>query len=161
MKRFQEGFTFLEVVIALAVLGSALTIILGLQSALVQRTVLERQQREAALFAREILSAIEARESAGEPMDVGVFTGTPADILNGVLPVENTELEPPSENPIADYEAQLTVEYWGIPKVNDNAMKRIELMISWGERKPESLQLVLFIPFDEDDVTEEQNEEEE
>ncbi|MGA1192435.1 MAG: type IV pilus modification PilV family protein [Bdellovibrionota bacterium] len=161
MKHSQEGFTFLEVIIALAVLGSALTIILGLQSALVQRTVLERQQREAALLAREILSAIEARESAGEPMDVGVYNGTPADILNGVLPVESTESEAPSETYIADYEAELTVEYWGIPNVNDNAMKRIELLISWGERKPESLQLVLFIPFDEDEVTEEQNEEEE
>jgi prepilin-type N-terminal cleavage/methylation domain-containing protein len=158
MKRSQQGFTFLEVIIALAVLASALTIILGLQSALVQRTVLERQQREATRLAREILSAVEARESAGDPLEVGTFNGTPEEIFNGILPSEQIQRDSSLDATDFQYEAQLSVEYWGIDK-SDKAMKRISLLISWGKRRPESLQLAFFIPFDEDEVTEEENEE--
>ncbi|MCI5066710.1 type II secretion system GspH family protein [bacterium] len=151
------GFTFLEVTIALAILGGALVVILGLQSALVERTVVERQQREAMVFAREIFSAVEARESSGDPLDTGSYEGTPQDILGGLLPGSEVE-EDRSLQPIAEYRTQLFVEYWGIPSVDERAMKRVELLITWGERQPESLQLVLFIPFDEDELSN-QNEE--
>lgn len=143
--------------IALAVLAVALTIILGLQSALVSRTVLERQQREAMNFAREIFSAVEAREASGDPLDTGSYSGRPGDIMDGLLPGSFTQPKDDAVTLAADYQAELIVEYWGIPNVAEKAMKRVELRISWGERAPETLQLVLFIPFDEDEVTDEED----
>jgi len=150
------GFTFLEVTIALAILASALTILLGLQSAVIERTVLQRQQREAMTFAREIMSAVEARESAGNPLDIGNYEGSPNEILANLLPgserPSGTVDDAPSS--ILSHQVILQVDYWGIPKISERAMKRVELRITWGKRAPETLQFVLFIPFDEDEVTE-------
>jgi prepilin-type N-terminal cleavage/methylation domain-containing protein len=156
-----NGFTLMEVTIALAVLASAMIILLGLQSSMVDRTVIQRQQVEALRFARGILSAVEARETAGVALDIGSFSGTPNDVMESILKGSSLQNQSDSgglrDQVTRNMTAVLNVQYWGIPSVNDKAMKRVELKLSWGDRREENLQYLFFIPFDEDDVSKEVN----
>ncbi|MCB0319416.1 MAG: type II secretion system protein [Bdellovibrionales bacterium] len=157
-KNRDTGFTFLEVIISLVLLVTALSILLGLQTSLIDRAVIERQQREAMQYAREIFSAVEARETAGNPMSAGTVEGTPDDVLSAILSgAANREQEDATDSPKSVFptppETTVDVQYWGIPEVNEKAMKRIELRINWGPSAQERLQLLFFIPFDEDTIT--------
>lgn len=148
---YERGFTLVEILIALVILATSLTVILGLQSAVIDRTVTANLKKQALLATREILSAVEAREADGNHSRYRALRGTPQDLLGTLLEVP---YEPPYEIPEGQniLRAEMVVEYWGIPNVSEKAMKRIQLTVRWGETIREQLTTTLFIPFDEDQL---------
>ncbi|MCB0334497.1 MAG: prepilin-type N-terminal cleavage/methylation domain-containing protein [Bdellovibrionales bacterium] len=145
-QKLDSGFTLIEVTLAIVILAGSLTILLGLQSAIIDRTVRDNNQKQAVMIARLILAAIESEEASGNPLPLQQTTAPIDDVLQSIL---STPFELPQTLKLEPFEATLLVAYAGIPGVAEEALKRIDLTISWGESNQERLDVVLFIPFDE------------
>ncbi len=141
-----RALTLVEVIIALVVLAGALVVLLGLQTASVDRALHERNLKQAMLKAREILAAIEAREGMGEEeIPIGVIEGTVDQVLETILP-GTSQVDPNVE--AYPFNAVVEVDFWGIPNVNEEAMKKITVETSWGEQPHERTEIIFFIPLD-------------
>lgn len=154
------GFTLVEILIAVVILATSLTVILGLQSAVIDRTVSSNVKKEALLATRQILSAVEAREANGIPLDTQIYEGSISELLTVLLEIpyergQSREWEAP------ELQGELLVEYWGIPQVSEQAMKRVQFTVRWGESEREALRTTLFIPFDEDELAQPSGEDDE
>ena len=55
-----SGFTLVEIMIAIVILASSITVILGLQSAIMKRAIDDKSRLTAMLFARRILASLES-----------------------------------------------------------------------------------------------------
>jgi prepilin-type N-terminal cleavage/methylation domain-containing protein len=70
--RRSRGFSFLEILVALAILGSAFTVLLSAQASAVRKQAYARHLMTATLLARELLTEIETgRELTNESQDFG------------------------------------------------------------------------------------------
>lgn len=140
-----EGFTLIEVIFAIIILASSLTVLLGLQSAAVSKGLRDRNQLQAMLLAKNILAAIEIKPEVDETNT----TETVARLLedfNAVPSLDDTEKE--SYNGMY---AKLVIEEWQNPdiltdKVNENVLKRVYLKIFWGDFPEDQMEIVYFIP---------------
>lgn len=144
IKDRQAGFTLIEVTIAIFVLAGALVIILGLQSSIVRRAVTDKEEQVALLAARRILAAI---ETSGDPVPVGETSGTALEVLQSAIGSQNIASD--EDDTLKNLEATLAVSYRGIPTLNDQAMKQIDLKISWSKGGGDSVSISYFIPNDE------------
>lgn len=146
------GFSLIEVVFAVLILASALVTLLGLQSSSLQLSAHDKFTQRAMLIAREILAPI---ETSKDPIDIQDVEGTPQEILEKVLVAKlGNEDRLPRDN---IFRVHLKVDYWGIPKVNEEAMKRITLTVLWSTAPLDSFQIIYFMP-NEGDQTAEQPE---
>ena len=137
------GFTLIEVVIALVILGGSLVVLLGLQSSIIERTIRDSKKQRAMLLARQILSAIEVAQTPPVPQSTD---GSFKDVLNSVLTSNETNREESPED--AEYHAQLEVESVGIPKLAPDAIRKITVTISWSPSPLDQLTAVFFTPSD-------------
>jgi type II secretory pathway pseudopilin PulG len=146
----EAGFTLIEVTLAILLLSGAMVILLGLQSAVMRRTYIDTQNQRAMMAARQVLSAVEASDL---PVDTQETSGSLKEVLSGLI-----EINAEDEKSLQDFEdlrVHLSVTFWGIPTVNDQAMKRVELTVSWSENPQDSLDVTYFIPNDEEATGEE------
>lgn len=135
------GFTLLEVTVAVLLLVSALTIILGLQNSVVQRSVDDHQRTQAMLMARRIMSAIELWE---DPPEDQVVTGPPENILEFVSDVPLSH--PETLESTKHMETELLIEPWNFPGLEEDMVKRIRLRLSWGAAAGQTFEVIYFIP---------------
>ena len=134
-----RGFTLIEITIAVFNRALALTTLIGLESAVVDRSLFDRNNLRAMLFARRILAQFESENSGFEIQDRTV----PAKELllaGSGDPQEELELE--------DLTASLKIEEWPTP-FKENALKRISLTVRWSPAPRDALSLYYFVPFDE------------
>lgn len=65
-RRFQSdsarGFTFVEVMVSLALLAASVSILIGMQGAAVRRTLRDMNEQQAILTARRIMAALETED---------------------------------------------------------------------------------------------------
>ena len=134
------GFTIMEIIIAILILSASLTTLLGLQSASIRRTLLDKNQQKAMLAARAILSAIESQKSAD---DVQNSQGTVIQVLKGLTPLPPVEI--PAQDPLNLFTAEVKVQAAKLPGLQGNVMKQVVVEVSWGETEAESLSINYFI----------------
>ena len=137
-----RGFTLVEIMIAIVILATSLTVILGLQSAIMKRSIDDKSRLTAMLFARRILASLEA---SIDEIPFGVTNETVYEMLD----LDNnrsgdTDSEEDSETALArTMLAELNVEPFGLPN-NEEALKRITLSINWTDNPFDSIQIYYF-----------------
>lgn len=138
----ERGFTLIEMIFAVLLFAGSLTVLLGVQSSAVNRTLEDRARQQAMLTARELLAALEAREEL--PQD-GVIVGTPQEVLRTLLDSADGEirLEEEQANPL---EARLSVEPWGLPGIDAEVVKRILVEVRWGPESRDAVLVTYFAP---------------
>ena len=140
----EEGFTFIELIVALAILAASMTIFIGLQAAAVQRTIRDGNVQQAMLAARKIMAMIDTNPAL---LDQGNIAPSP-------LPSIYAQLGFPPARDQSEIEAlsllqgALTVEPWAlpVPDIGDPPLRKLVLTIAWGPDPAERFELVYYIP---------------
>jgi prepilin-type N-terminal cleavage/methylation domain-containing protein len=138
----ESGFTFLEVMIALALLAAAGSILIGMQSAAIKRTIRDASAQQALLAARRIMASIESIPN--EEFDLASQSQQPVLDLMAQLDIP-LDIDDAGRNPLKDIVADLQIEDWNLPlpEVEETAMKQITVRVSWGANQQDSLYLRL------------------
>lgn len=120
MRGGDEGFTLLEVMIALAVVGTALVVLIGLGN----RSIFaqERIQRlsQGVMLAQRAMTEVEVGSRQG-----GTFG----------------ESKVPFDAPFEDYSWSVTYEAAPIP-----AVRLVRVEVAWGKKADQTVELVSFVP---------------
>ena len=138
-----SGFTLIEVIIALMILAVALVTMIGLQSAASNRTLRDQRIQQALLLGRKVMSRYEA---GIRKLDLG------RQDLSG------EDLAGSEEDPNAASELRVSVEITNadtsfLPDVEPDAVKRINVIVYWGDAPEESVTLDYFVLKDDDQIT--------
>jgi prepilin-type N-terminal cleavage/methylation domain-containing protein len=139
----ERGFTFFEVMVALALLAVAASILIGMEGAAIRRTLRDTNAQQAMLAARRIMAAVEtmkepdfnlSNQNNRPVLDVLQELGAPN-------PTDPTALEA-----LQNISASITVEDWilPIPNAESSPMKRVAVSLSWGPQADDRFD-VLFI----------------
>lgn len=148
-----HGFTLLEILIALAILGVGFITLIGLQSSAVSITLNDGDRLGATMVARRILAHLEATRPALNPTDT---TGSPSTIISqfATTPDLRGELDD------ANYRVHLQIEPWAPEGLNPNLLKRITLTVSWGNGANDFVRVLYFAVREQDDSNTESDTEE-
>ena len=139
----------MELTLAIVILASALVVLLGLQSSVISRTVDDTQRKHAMMYARQILSAVEARESRGLTLEIQQESGSVDEILSLLL---ETTTRSGGDPDIRDrYQVDLIVEPWSVPGLGEQILKRVVVIVFWGSSQQEQLSVFFLIPAEESD----------
>jgi prepilin-type N-terminal cleavage/methylation domain-containing protein len=126
----ERGFTFVEVLLALIVLASAASVLVGMQSAAISRTIRDRNAQQAMLFARRVMSAIEVMD---ESSPIPPADEQPAAQLMQTfgIPEPTTDPEKRALDPLR---ASLIVEEFALPFENfdQSPLQKLTLRVAWG-----------------------------
>ncbi len=145
-KNNQQGFTFLEVMIALALLAAAGSILIGMQSAAVKRTIRDSSAQQALLVARRIMATIESIPD--NEFDLSSQSQQPSRELMSQLqiPLDDGNND---ESALEAISAELTVDDWPlpVPDAEDVMMKQIVVRVSWGILPQDAISLRLLKSF--------------
>jgi prepilin-type N-terminal cleavage/methylation domain-containing protein len=140
-----QGFTLIEIAVAVAVLGIGLTTLLSLHSRYIRNYLREDSETRAALYAHYILTMIEL---SGTPPDEG---REEHDLLNGLK-----EIGYFGENAVPESD-RLAIKQWRylreVTSIEvaplENVLRRIQVTIAWGEGPDETFALVHFMRLQE------------
>lgn len=134
------GFTLIEIIIAVLILASSLTILLGLQSATVRRAIQDRETQQAMLVAREIMSTV---ETVKDPVLIQNASGSAEEVMKSVsggAPLPEGDIDPSGQ-----FTVDLVVEKVPLPILGEDRMKRLTLTLLWEGGPPRGLVLDYFI----------------
>ena len=126
----QRGFTFLEVMIALLLLASASSLLLGMQGASIARTLRDADAQQATLLGRRVMTAIELAGKKAPPAPFGEQGA-----LNALQQFGLPEPTPPEEKAALNrLSVSLQVDEWQLPLPNTqlNPMSKLTLKVLWG-----------------------------
>lgn len=143
----------IEMVMAIVILASSLTILLGLQSSIISHTVDDHYRKQAMMYARYILAAIESRDSRSLSLPVETTRGTVSEIVSNLLETDTIVSGDPTIE--KQLEVELAVTEWEIPNLEENALKRVEVTVRWGPTDQQRLLVTYFMPYREADATDE------
>lgn len=142
----EKGFTLVEVLVSILIFAFCATSTLGLQSALIERAIRNREERQAMLIARSILAIVEVLP---ENIPTDTTHGTAFDLLaklNGIDGVDEDDADT-----LKSYNAELFIEDQDIPIIGrdlalaDTAiLKKMRLIISWGNNDNEQFETVYY-----------------
>lgn len=150
--RSTSGFTLLEIAIAIFILAGSMVALLSLQSAALDRAVRDKQKQQAMLIARTVLAEI---ETGLQTTGLGEQSFTARDLLS--RHGEGVDMQELKDLKLEQMLINLMISDWefpvpsasGIP--NQIALKRIDLKITWGEGPRDYIEVVYFLPDDEDE----------
>ena len=137
------GFTLVEVTMAIALLGLALTALIGVQIGFVNQYLREQELTRAALYAQYLLSGIEGDgkvppegEKDGDLEsalgDAGFFDG-----------LESTDAQRLREM-LAPWKVSVRTQKIDLPPIED-ALRRVEVVVSWSESERDIYSVVYFM----------------
>ncbi len=146
-KANELGFTLIEITLAILMLGGALTVFLGLQTAAVQKALRDKQQFKAMLLARSLMSGIELNNNNIDEQETIKSAYDRLEELN--IPVDEKE-----ENQYDRFETILKVEKILIPLPipdpsglpQDIEMKKFVLTLTWGDNPEDTFDITYFSP---------------
>jgi len=139
-----EGFTFMEIVIALAVMASAAAIIIGMQGAALRRTMRDSSAQQALLVARRIMAPIEAMNPKN--FNLSSQDNQPVTSIFQTLGLPAAEVKG-EDDPLKSLMASITVDDLPIPLLQKEAlMKRVALRITWGAGLDDALEVLYLMP---------------
>lgn len=142
----QTGFSFIEVVIALALFAAAASLIVGLQSSAISRTLRDRNAQQAMLAARRIMASVEA---AGSKLEVSNQEDQPLiEVLRALGAPDTSSLDEQSRAQLEKLRVSLLINDWDLPfeNVQNPAMKKLVLTVSWGSAVGESFTIEYLFP---------------
>ena len=140
MKTNEAGFTFIELLAAVVLLVIFLTVIIGTQTNFTDAFLNEESRSRAAMYAQYIMTFAEIEAEAPEP---GSSSSTLAAKLSelGYFQLEEGSA---LEEKLRDWDYKEEITSVAIPP-NDDALRRIDLTVSWGDSTMEELTLVYFM----------------
>ena len=143
VKNTDSGFTLMEVIVAIVILASSLTVIIGLQYSSTQKTVQSKLQQQAMLLARVILTEIEM-----DPSMASQTEAMPALELIEELDSENPLLGGGTEKGLEQITATLQVEEMEIPMSNSDPvnLKKVILIMSWSDNPSDAFEVIYYVP---------------
>jgi len=153
-----HGFTLIEVAVAVFILGLAFTQLVAWQTRELDLYINERSRIKAALYAQYLMTILEVQDQAPE---LGAQDGKLEDELREEGYFDTDELNDKSvSTEIADWTYKRTVSKIDISKYKNDALRRIEMEISWGDSANQSFTLIYFIRTsgDEEDSEEDNGE---
>lgn len=145
--RNETGFTLIEVMIALLMLASAASLLLGMQGASIARTLRDADAQQATLFARRFMTILEINSDTAT---LSSFGETPA--LNILQQFGLPEPETPQEQAaLSRLSVSLNVEEWQLPLPNtdQNSMQRLTLKVFWGPGVDDTFNVSYLMPLPE------------
>ena len=140
-KQPAQGFTLIEVTVAIIILASALTILIGMQSSLMSQTLRARNEQQAMLLARRLLASFEVVDPELSP---GTQELSAAEALK--LEEVSSKRDEADFKGYENFTVRLQVSYLGIPNIDPQAMKQLLVDVMWSEDPGDSLQIVYFTP---------------
>ncbi|MBX7137277.1 MAG: prepilin-type N-terminal cleavage/methylation domain-containing protein [Oligoflexia bacterium] len=136
------GFTLIEITIAIVIIASAMVIFLGLQSSIVDQTLRAGEQEQAMMLARRILAKY---ETSDDPLNVGETVWE-----SGKTALEDLDLFSDQDQEQLDtlnhFHIRLTIGTQGIPQLEEDAMKRLDLVIAWGAAPDQRFEVLYYVP---------------
>ena len=140
----QAGFTFIEIMIALIILATAVSTLLGMQGAAIARTVRDKDAQQAMLLARRIMASIEAIPPG---VNLDPFEDKPA--LSALQqfgipdPADEASKQALSPFKVSMGIGDLTLP---LPNVEEQPLTKINLQIYWGSQPDEMFSVTYMIP---------------
>jgi len=140
----EVGLTLIELSFAILILSGSFMVLISLHSSSVEQAIRAQNSQHAMLVARRIMAAIESSEDS---IDIQSREASALDILYSLMPQspESNRLDR-EDRFLANLNARLDVQYWDIPGLESDAVKRVFLEIYWGESSFDSFSLLYFIP---------------
>jgi len=150
--RKERGFTLIEIMIAIFLLASSLTILLGLQSAVVSRAINDQSRAQGMLVARRILAGIETGDIK---VPEGQTSQSARDQLGPLARPEDSET-------LQNMTVNLLSEVWEVPNFEKFKIRKITLNLVWGPSPEQQTGIYYFLPDNEerDENLDEEEEEE-
>lgn len=142
----RNGFTMIEIMIAVMILAGSLVVILGLEASLTRQALRTKNKQIAMLLARRVLAGIEASENVPEDQDVTEPMPKLLDKFAGVSLTEKSESKQAELQNQETYIGHLLVATTPIQGLEENAVKRITLNVSWSDQPSDSIVIDYFIP---------------
>lgn len=141
------GFALVEILIAILILGTSLVTLLSLQSSAVQRALRDRNQKNAMLVARSVMSAIEIDPDQVEYQDTTMPAG---EMIAQLIRSQSDRQDEQILEFLNTFEANLRVEEVLVPLPGQEPilMKKVLLILYWGDGPTEQMQTVYFVPED-------------
>ena len=137
----QHGFTLIEVTLAVLLVGVAFSILLSLQSAVVDQSVRDRNRERALLAGRQILSQLEASDPPeNDYQEEGALTAVMQKVCG------DTALKGLPLNEYAQYTATLSLAAWQVPNLRENALRKLQLTIRWSSSPLDVVQITFLVP---------------
>ena len=134
-----SGFTLVEIALAVAILGLGLTTLVSLQTAVINNYLREIKLIKASLYGQYLMTLIEVAPEAPE-------TGTKETALEDELK-EAGYFDADDFNEVkedfADWKVKKEINSVPVPPFED-AMRRVDLTITWGEGERDRLKLTYF-----------------
>src|SRR5690349_7493921 len=121
-----RGFTLLEIIVALSLLALGLGLAMQIATGAMRNARHAAERTEAALYAQSLLDGV----GVGERLEVGRSSGDFGDDYRWELDVSEHEVE------VADGSAALD------PALAPVQLYRLELVVSWGEPRPQEARFV-------------------
>ena len=138
LKNTREGFTLVEVAVAISILAIAFTTLITLNTRFLSAYFNDRSITQAALLGQRALAMIEVE---GSPPDVGTKQGDFLELLEKSGDIYKKD---EIEKLIKNWTYTLEVQAIPVPPEED-AMRRIDLTVSWGDSAEEEFALVYFM----------------
>ncbi len=147
-----SGFTLIEVALAVAIMGVALTTLIALQGSYLRSYQYERNLVRAALIGQYMLAIWEADANLPQP---GESNRPLLPVLQKLGYFEENELMSAQRADLEGWMLRRRITKIGIPPVDD-ALRKIEVEVVWGPGQNELFQIVYFVkgirlPGSEDD----------
>jgi prepilin-type N-terminal cleavage/methylation domain-containing protein len=136
------GFTLIEVVVALMILGGSLIVLLGLQTSIIDRTIRDEKMQMALLLSRRLFTDLETARTPPENMQAD---GPFFEVLERVSLLGADAPEIPAEIN-QEFKASINISNWGIPGIDEDVMRKVELTIYWGSSRLDSVTTTYFSP---------------
>ena len=138
--RTQAGFTFLEVIVALALLAVSATILIGMEGAAARRTMRDLRAQHAILAMRSIMSSIESAKDKDLPFG-------PQDNRPVLELLQELGHPPPSDESaikaFSSLVATIQVDEFplGLTQEITIDLRRVSVAVIWGMSPDESVQV--------------------
>lgn len=142
-----KGFTLVEVAVAVVLLGVGFVTLIGLQTAYVDHYLHDHNLTRAALYAQYHVAIL---ESDAEVPDSGSIDQALYDVLKKDGYFEDEESASAKEEFFKGWRYEQTVAPIGVPPIED-ALRRIDATVSWGDRAKDRFTIVYFVPADSEE----------
>ena len=139
-----DGFTLLEIMLAISIFAVALIPALSLQNAALNRLYRNDKEFRAMLTARQIMSFMEILR---RPPREEQLSGPAVTILEQLgTSATGASYRHPNPAEIEDLFVELAIEPWQIEGLPDNRLLRITAIVSWGPGEMDALRLNYIVP---------------
>ena len=136
----KAGFTLVEIVVAVVLLGIGLSTLIGMQVNYANAYIEEENRTKATLYAQYIMALI---ETDLDPPDTGSDGG---DLENHLRDLDyfNEDFEVGEEVPLDGWKYKMDVQSIDILELQD-ALRRIELTVNWGPTEREEYKVIFYM----------------